>query len=177
MTRVLRPGLYGVLDVDVTTASFTRGVASDFAWAGAPTLELRLGVLSDSAACELVRDIRSLMPSATLLVARRVDIAAVTAADGVVLGRDDLPVTHARRLLGDSALVGTWTEADADFHLTLPADFTPELVGIAPVVVVGDMPTDRARTLLAEGAWAVGSMRVLHGHVRDNLRELLEALS
>ena len=177
MTRVLRPGLYGVLDLDVTTASFARGVASDFAHAGAPTLELRLGSLSDTAACVLIEDIRSLMPNATLLVARRVDIVAVTGADGVVLDRDELPVSQARRLLGASALVGTWTEAEADFHLTAPDDFTPGLLGIAPVVVVGDMPLPRARTLLAEGAWAVGSLRVLHGHVRDNLNSLLEALS
>lgn len=43
---------------------------------------------------------------ALLVVNDRIDVALALGADGVQLGRGSLPVREARRLLGDSALVG-----------------------------------------------------------------------
>ncbi len=43
---------------------------------------------------------------ARLIINDRVDIALAVGADGVHLGQDDLPPEHARRLLGDEALIG-----------------------------------------------------------------------
>ena len=41
-----------------------------------------------------------------LLINDRVDVALAVGADGVHVGQDDMPVSHARRLLGPGAIVG-----------------------------------------------------------------------
>ena len=46
---------------------------------------------------------------ATLLINDRVDLALAVEADGVHLGQSDLPVSHARRMLGPSRLIGLST--------------------------------------------------------------------
>ncbi len=42
----------------------------------------------------------------TFLVNDRVDIALVSGADGVHLGKDDIPISEARRLLGSRKIIG-----------------------------------------------------------------------
>lgn len=42
----------------------------------------------------------------TLIINDRVDVALVSGADGVHLGKDDLPVKDARKILGNSRLIG-----------------------------------------------------------------------
>src|SRR5262245_23186867 len=47
--------------------------------------------------------------SAEVIVNDRVDVALIAGAAGVHLGQLDLPVTHARRILGDERIVGVST--------------------------------------------------------------------
>lgn len=49
-----------------------------------------------------------------LLINDRVDIALATGADGVHLGRQDMPPAIARRLLGPEALIGVTIKAEED---------------------------------------------------------------
>ena len=44
--------------------------------------------------------------SCRLIVDDRADVALAVAADGIHLGRDDLPVTHARQMLGAGVIIG-----------------------------------------------------------------------
>ena len=48
---------------------------------------------------------------ATLIINDRVDLALAVEADGVHLGQTDLPVAHARRLLGPDRLIGLSTHS------------------------------------------------------------------
>lgn len=41
-----------------------------------------------------------------VLINDRVDVALATGADGVHLGQEDLPIQHARRLIGPDMLLG-----------------------------------------------------------------------
>lgn len=60
-----------------------------------------------------------------LVVNDRVDVALAAGADGVHLGRDDMPPAAARRLLGDGAIIGLTVKnaADADTVIAAPVDY------------------------------------------------------
>lgn len=60
-----------------------------------------------------------------LVVNDRVDVALAAGADGVHLGRDDMPPATARRLLGDGAIIGLTVKnaADADTVIAAPVDY------------------------------------------------------
>jgi thiamine-phosphate pyrophosphorylase len=62
---------------------------------------------------------------ARIIINDRVDIALALKADGVHLGQDDLPVTAARKILGEHALIGYSTHnlEQAVTALGLPIDY------------------------------------------------------
>jgi len=66
-----------------------------------------------------------------LIINNRVDIAKAVDADGVHLGKDDMPVTVARRLLGKNKIIGYSTHSlgEAKKALKLPIDY----ISIGPV--------------------------------------------
>lgn len=60
-----------------------------------------------------------------LVVNDRVDVALAAGADGIHIGRDDMPAETARRLLGPDAIIGLTVknEADADAAIAAPIDY------------------------------------------------------
>lgn len=66
-----------------------------------------------------------------IIINDRVDIALALNADGVHLGQDDLPCTHARRILGDEAIIGLSTHSpeQAIAAISLPIDY----IAIGPI--------------------------------------------
>ncbi|MCG8272818.1 thiamine phosphate synthase [Aquamicrobium sp. NLF2-7] len=60
-----------------------------------------------------------------LVVNDRVDVALAAGADGIHIGRDDMPAETARRLLGHDAIIGLTVknEADADAAIAAPIDY------------------------------------------------------
>lgn len=67
----------------------------------------------------------------TLIINDRVDLALALGAPGVHLGQDDLPPDAARKLLGESAIIGysTHNVSQAIASATLPVDY----VAIGPI--------------------------------------------
>lgn len=63
----------------------------------------------------------------------RPDLAAVTGADGVHVGQDDVPAAEARRLLGDDALIGLSTHAPGELETALGGGAGGGTAGRAPV--------------------------------------------
>ncbi len=114
-----------------------------------------------------------------LIINDRVDIALAVGADGVHLGQSDMPISHARRLLGPNCLIGISAESvdhaveaeqqGADYIGISPVFSTPtkadtapalglegirqirELVRI-PLVGIGGINQTNARQVLASGA-------------------------
>jgi len=134
-TGPLAPGIYAVLDLEITArrALDPAAVARAFCSAGVVAVQLRgksetasrmLAVALDvAAACR-----RSGVP---FVVNDRPDVAALVQADGVHVGQDDLPVAAARAVLPPGALIGLSTHGAAQLRAAQhePADY----VGLGPV--------------------------------------------
>jgi thiamine-phosphate pyrophosphorylase len=124
-----------------------------------------------------------------LIINDRVDVALALGADGVHLGQTDMPVAAARRLLGESAIVGFSTHnlAQAELAANMPVDYVafgpifetstkedPDpiaglealplvrtIVGALPVVAIGGITLANAEEAWRAGADAVSSIAAL----------------
>jgi len=126
----------------VTQASLSAGRTSDELVAdaiagGVGVVQLREKDRSARERYELGQELRELTREAgvTFVVNDRVDIAQALDADGVHLGDDDLPVSVARDLLGDDALIGrsVSTVEDAREAAAAGADY----LGVGAVFATG----------------------------------------
>jgi len=81
------------------------------------------------------RKLKSICKGITFLVNDRVDIALATDADGVHLGRQDLPYKIARKLLGKNKIIGLTVHSvrEAKEAQRLGADY----IGISPLFTTG----------------------------------------
>jgi thiamine-phosphate pyrophosphorylase len=121
--------------------------------------------------------------SAIVIVNDRADLARMSGAAGVHVGQDDLSPVHARRLLGNEAVVGLSTHTVAQVQAalrepinyiavgpvfgTLTKDTGYDAVGIdlvsaaarlsggLPVVAIGGITLRNARSVIDAGATAV----------------------
>lgn len=144
----------------------------------------RLGILvrerklSARQVLDLAARLRAAAPQATLLVADRADLA-VLIADGVHLGEGDLPVSAARRVVGEKLVTRaahrTTPQAElagADAVLVSPIFATPgkeeprglsalreATAGGLPVVALGGIDAGNAADCFATGASAVAAIR------------------
>ena len=85
---------------------------------GCRLIELREKCLSSAEFLALARELRALTRKAhaVLIINDRADIAKASAADGVHLGLDDLPIEDARRILGPSKLIGLTAHSVAELR-------------------------------------------------------------
>jgi thiamine-phosphate pyrophosphorylase len=100
---------------------------------GADTIQLRQKIGSTRELIEAARQIQAVCTKAgvTFIVNDRVDVAIAAGANGVHLGRDDFPISLARKLLGENAIIGgsAGTIEEAQKCLLEGADY----VGFGPV--------------------------------------------
>jgi len=115
-----------------------------------------------------------------IIINDRVDVALALKADGVHLGQDDLPPEHARKILGDAAIIGFSTHnleqaaAAANLpinYLAIGPVFTTrtkenpektvgletvkrvrEMIGDFPLVAIGGISSENFREVLVAGA-------------------------
>jgi thiamine-phosphate pyrophosphorylase len=75
---------------------------------GADTIQFRQKVGTTREMIEIVRQLKQLCldSGVTLIVNDRLDVAIAAEADGVHLGQDDFPIALARKLLGESRIIG-----------------------------------------------------------------------
>lgn len=100
---------------------------------GADTIQFRQKIGATREMIEIAQQIRQLCTDSgvTFLVNDRVDVAIAAGADGVHLGQDDFPIPLARKLLGESRIIGgsAMTLEEAQKCLTEGADY----IGFGPV--------------------------------------------
>ena len=101
-------GLYVITDEELSPGRTHAEIAAAAVEGGARIIQIRDKKASDRDFYNAALQIRKLTAEAGVLfiVNDRVDVAAAVKADGVNVGRTDLPVPVARKLLGNRALVG-----------------------------------------------------------------------
>ena len=180
MRQPLRlPCLYPIIDSRLAGNLPPATIVELLCRGGATFLQLRAKTLSDG---ELMGDTRHALLAARrggarLIVNDRPDIAALTGADGVHLGEEDLPVGDARALLGPDAIIGysTHSVAQAMAAVSLPVDY----IALGPIFATGNASVRReplGLDALAAAAAAVTVPLVAIGGIDlARARQVLEA--
>ena len=111
-----------------------------------------------------------------LIINDRIDIAQAVAADGVHLGHHSLPVKYARKILGESALIGVSThtteeinsahQQGADFITYGPVFYTPSKADMGEPVGLKSLQTACQKSTLP--VYALG------GISHDNCRDIIQ---
>jgi thiamine-phosphate pyrophosphorylase len=178
-------GLYLVTGEELSAGRSTRDVVAAAIEGGASVVQLREKSQHARRRYDIGREVRAVTADAGVdfVVNDRVDLAMALDADGVHLGQEDLPVSVARELLGESAIVGcsvstvpearSAVEAGADYlgvgtvFATGSKDVADErVIGLAglrairgavdlPLVAIGGIDAENARAVVEAGADAV----------------------
>jgi thiamine-phosphate pyrophosphorylase len=109
---VTLPALYAILDPEQIGGNSPDSVLRQLLQGGAKMIQLRAKAMSSRDFIQLAQKARDLtIPfDCKLIVNDRIDIALGSAADGVHLGQEDLPLEVGRKLLGDR-LIGISTHS------------------------------------------------------------------
>lgn len=148
---------------------------------GADALQLRAKEIPDNRLYDLTMRFVDLCRQRGRLsiINDRADIAALTEADGLHLGRQDLPIERARKLLFKPALIGQSTHNEQELNEALAAG--ADYVGIGPCYPTPTKPNlplaglDYIRKALAILKDSSVGHVAIGGITPDNIRPLLEA--
>jgi thiamine-phosphate pyrophosphorylase len=131
----LRPGIYALIDLGTCRARGLDPLALARAFCREPlaALQLRAKEGTDRERLALARALAPLCRAAGIpfVVDDRADLALLAGADGVHVGRDDLPPARVRALLGPERLIG-WSTHDAA-QVAEAAREPVDYVGFGPV--------------------------------------------
>lgn len=134
-----------ILDRDILTGRYIAAVAKKALRAGADMLQLRCKHSSTKEALKTASALRTLTRryKVPLIINDRLDIAAAIDGDGVHIGRSDLSVSAARKLLTPDKLVGVTAHslAEAKRAKEEGADY----IGVGPVFKTPIKASRRAR--------------------------------
>lgn len=187
------PKIYPITDVRISGISIPEQVKRLVA-GGATLIQLREKYASSrdfyDAAVRAIDIAR--LSGARIIINDRIDIALALKADGVHLGQDDLPCMHARRILGDGAIIGlsTHSSEQAVASLSLPINYiaigpifptstkqdpdavvglaglsqTRSLIGDFPLVAIGGITESNVKSVFDAGA---DSAAIISGLVSD----------
>lgn len=109
-------------------------------------VQLRMKDASDADFLRTGREVRRLCDQydATFIVDDRVGLVHEIGADGVHLGKKDMPIAEARKMLGNNAIIGgtanTFEDIEAHFHASAnyigcgPFRFTTTKEGLSPIL-------------------------------------------
>lgn len=169
---------------------------------GIKTIQLREKEISDREFYLEALSIRKVTRKecVSLFINDRVDIALLSNADGIHIGKEDLPVEAIKKLFKgcigktvksiEEAIVaekmGVDYVATGPFYrsetkpqnITMNKDFLEEMVKTVsiPVIVIGGINKDNAPDLLQSGAHGIAVSRALFsGNILNNARELSKA--
>lgn len=145
---------------------------------GADCIQLREKTLPDNVLLERTRILGRMCRKAgvLLIVNDRPDIARLGGADGVHVGRGDLPVSDARRIVGPSALVGVSTHTIEQARQAMST--SPDYLAVGPMFATTTKPQDRVPgPALVQGVRSETSLPVvaIGGIDAENVATVLEA--
>lgn len=200
----LLPRFYPITDVRLSGLSHAEQVER-LAAGGATMIQLRDKTASPrefyTAALEAMEVARRF--NVRIIINDRVDIAIAVNADGVHLGQEDVPPDRARRLLGESRIVGfsahglkqaveadglpvdyiaigpvfqTSTKEDPDAVVGLEAIAATRRQTSKPLVAIGGITLSRAASVIEAGADSVAVISDLFstGDISGRAREFID---
>jgi thiamine-phosphate pyrophosphorylase len=109
-------GLYAIVDPQIARGRSLADLAATAARAGATLIQYRSKDAPTRVMIDEATAIRAALAATgvPLLINDRVDVALAAEAQGVHLGRDDMSVATARKLLGPRAIIGATIKDEAD---------------------------------------------------------------
>jgi thiamine-phosphate pyrophosphorylase len=130
-------GVYLVTEESLSAGRRSEDVVEAALDAGVRVIQVREKDRSARRALEIARAVRrlTLRHGALLIVNDRIDIAMAAEADGVHLGQADFPLADARRLLGQTALIGLSVTDVA--QLAAPDAALADYLGVGAVFPTG----------------------------------------
>jgi thiamine-phosphate pyrophosphorylase len=130
------PRLYPILDAEgLSRAGVSLHAAARALYdAGVRWIQYRDKAASDGEVVERIGLLRTVFPpgQSTLILNDRVHLCAITAADGLHIGQEDMPPGEARRMLGGDCLLGVSTHNAEQLTAAL-ATGAADYVAIGPV--------------------------------------------
>ena len=195
------PSLHVIIDEKYLSSSNVEKLAKTLADNGATMIQLRIHSLTDRDFLGYAHKIRRaiLAQNVKFVINNRVDIAIACGADGVHLGRDDLPIHKARKILGDMAIIGASartvkdakkSEREGADYLGVGAIYATKTKEDArrcdlkvlrlictsvriPVIGIGGVNAENYKTILRAGASGIAvASYVFEGNIRKRLRSL-----
>src|SRR5262245_2217691 len=200
------PRLYPIIDLEISNHHPLEFLVAQFAAAGLSWVQLRDKKANSR---QLFANAQRLVSLAsqhglTTIVNDRADIAWLSGADGVHVGQDDLPVGHARTIMGPGKIVGYSThslaqaleaeQTEADYVAIGPVFATSSKVNPDPIVqweelreirrriqkplvAIGGITSENAGQLFDLGVDSVAVIRDLlcAEDVRLKIRQFLKA--
>ncbi|WP_282076160.1 thiamine phosphate synthase [Maribacter aquivivus] len=115
--------------------------------------------------------------NAPLLINDRLDIALAIDADGVHIGQTDMPYEVARRLLGNSKIIGL--SVSNKEHAEQPNAQAADYIGISPIFSTNTKTTDLAKPLGIAGLKEIRQLYAkpivcIGGINKNNTRDLMD---
>ena len=112
-----------------------------------------------------------------LIINDRIDISLAIDADGVHIGQSDMPYTVARKLLGDTKIIGL--SVSNHQQAIEAANLTVDYIGISPIFDTSTKTTDLAPALGIEGLKMIRSLFLkpivcIGGIQRSNVAEIIK---
>jgi len=172
--------------IDAETAARAGWPAVDLAKAvldgGARMLQVRVKAASGAEFLDTASPIVALahQTDSLAIVNDRADIAALSGADGVHVGQDDLPPALVRKIIGDRAIVGLSTHTVP--QLIAACDTPVTYVAIGPVFATGTKATgyeplglDAVRAAAAIARARAMPLVAIGGITLDNARSVIDA--
>jgi thiamine-phosphate pyrophosphorylase len=176
--RVRLPALYAILDPEQINNRSPESVVRQLLQGGAKMIQLRAKAMSSRDFFHLAQRMREMTAAydCKLIVNDRIDIALGTAADGVHLGQEDLPLQVGRKLLGDRLIgISTHSLEQAKEAEANGADY----IGFGPIFGTATKNTGytaRGLEMLAQVRAAVALPIVAIGGITEaNIRNVWQA--
>ena len=176
--RVTLPALYAILDPEQISSRSPVSVLRQLLQGGVKMIQLRAKTMSSRDFFHLAQRAREMTTSfdCKLIINDRIDIALGTAADGVHLGQEDLPLQVGRKLLGDKLIgISTHSQEQAKEAEANGADY----IGFGPLFGTATKNTGyaaRGLEMLARIRAAVALPIVAIGGITEaNIRNVWQA--
>jgi thiamine-phosphate pyrophosphorylase len=184
MIKAFDHAVYAIVDPQIARGRSLATLAREAAENGATAIQYRAKSETTRQMVETARAIHEALKSTgvPLLINDHIDVALAVGAEGVHIGRDDLPGADARRLLGPRAIIGVTIKTAQDFAAVAAANASYACIGgvfatshkinaDAPLGIAGYRQT-RAALKALHPALPVGAIA---GITADNAADVIAA--